>query len=147
MKIILRKDFETLGKVGDVVTVKDGYARNFLLPQKIAYTATPSAIKVLEEEKKQIAKAEQRLIKESDVLKTSLEKLSIAIAVKVGEEDKLFGSVTSQSIADTINAQGFKIDKKNILLEDSIRSLGIFEVNIKLHQSVTATVKVWVVKE
>lgn len=147
MKIILRKDFETLGKVGDVVVVKDGYARNFLIPKKIAYTATASALKAIEEEKLQQARAEKKFVKESEKIKTELEKVSVTIPVKVGEDDKLFGSVTSQNIADAISALGFKIDKKNILLEDTLKNLGVFEVNVKLHTSVTATIKVWVVKE
>lgn len=147
MKIILRKDFESLGKIGDVVNVKDGYARNFLIPRKIAFTATPSAIRTLEEEKKQHARHEQKLISDANNLKSSVEKLSITIPVKVGEDDKLFGSVTNQDIALVINNLGFTIDKKNILLDEPLKSLGIFEVNIKLHSSVTATVKVWVVKE
>lgn len=147
MKIILRKDFESLGKIGDVVNVKDGYARNFLIPRKIAFTATPSAIRTLEEEKKQHARHEQKLISDANNLKSSVEKLSITIPVKVGEDDKLFGSVTNQDIALVINNLGFTIDKKSILLDEPLKSLGIFEVNIKLHSSVTATVKVWVVKE
>ncbi|MEK7818837.1 MAG: 50S ribosomal protein L9 [Bacteroidota bacterium] len=147
MKIILRKDYAKLGKVGEIVEVKDGFARNYLIPNKYAYTATPSTIKIIAEEKKQQNRAENKLITESEKMKIILDKISVTIPVKVGEDDKLFGSVTSQMIAEAVNLQGVKIDKRTVQLEEQLRTLGVFEVPIKLHTQVTATIKVWVVKE
>jgi large subunit ribosomal protein L9 len=147
MKVILRKDFETLGKIGDVVAVKDGYARNYLLPRQIAYRATTSSLRALEEEKKQHERQEQKQFKDAEKVSNELEKVSITIAMKVGEDDKLFGSVTSQMIADALKEKGFTVDKRTIELEEPIRTLGIFEVPVKLHTKISAKAKVWVVRE
>jgi large subunit ribosomal protein L9 len=147
MKVILRKDVETLGKVGDVVTVKDGYARNFLIPRSIAYVATDSSVKALAEEKKQQVRKVEKEKKSSDVLAGQLEKISVTVKMKVGEDDKLFGSVTSQMIADALQEKGITLDKRQIELEDSLKSLGIFDVNVKLPGGVTGKVKVWIVRE
>ena len=147
MKIILRKEMEKLGGIGTVVEVKDGYARNYLIPKGLAYPATEGNMRALAEEKKQ---AEQRQIKErksGEKLATELEKVSITLQMKVGEEDKLFGSVTGQMIADALKEKGFEIDKRHIDLEEPIKSLGIYNVNIKLSQGVTGKVKLWVVRE
>ena len=147
MKVILRKDFETLGKIGDVVAVKDGYARNYLLPRQIAYRATTSSLRALEEEKKQHERQEQKQLKDAEKIGSELEKISITIAMKVGEDDKLFGSVTSQMIADALKEKGFTVDKRTIELEEPIKTLGIFEVPVKLHTKISAKAKVWVVRE
>lgn len=147
MKVILRQDFETLGKIGELVDVKDGYARNYLLPRKIAYEATASSTRQLEEEKKQHSKRMDKEKKSSETLATELEKVSITIQMKVGEDEKLFGSVTSQMIADQLKEKGITIDKRQIELEDSIKALGIYTVDVKLPGSVIGKVKVWVVRE
>ncbi|MEW6506613.1 MAG: 50S ribosomal protein L9 [Bacteroidota bacterium] len=147
MKVILRKNFDQLGKVGDVVNVKDGYARNYLIPRQIAYQATAGNIRSLEEEKKQIVKKEAKDLESAQKLAAELEKISITIPVKVGEEDKIFGAVTHQMIADVINEKGFEIDKRKIDITEQIKALGIYTVSIKLHPSVTAAVKTWVVRE
>ncbi|MCP5062068.1 MAG: 50S ribosomal protein L9 [Ignavibacteriae bacterium] len=147
MKVILRKNFEQLGSIGDLVEVKNGYARNFLLPRQIAYVATKGNIKALEEEKLQYSKKEAKELQSSKALATELENVSITIPVKVGEEDKIFGSVTSQMIADALKEKSFNIDKRKVELEEPIKALGIYEVNIKLHQEVNAIVKTWVVRE
>ena len=147
MKVILRKDFESLGKIGQVVAVKDGYARNYLIPRSIAYRATASSLRALEEEKKQHEYQEQKLLKEAEKLGVELEKLSVTIPMKVGEDDKLFGSVTSQMVADALKEKGFTVDKRVIELEEPIKTLGIFEVPVKLHAKVSAKAKVWVVRE
>ncbi len=147
MKVILRKDYETLGKIGEVVTVKDGYARNYLIPRSIAYRATTSSLRALEEEKKQHDRQEQKQFKDAEKLGVELEKLSVTIPMKVGEDDKLFGSVTSQMIADALKEKGFTVDKRTIELEEPIKTLGIFEVPVKLHSKVSAKAKVWVVRE
>ncbi|HOP49000.1 MAG TPA: 50S ribosomal protein L9 [Ignavibacteriales bacterium] len=147
MKIILRKNFDQLGKIGDVLTVKDGYARNFLIPRGIAYIATEGNLKALEAEKKAYLKKLQKEQKDAENLAAELEKLQITIPVKVGEDDKLFGSVTSNMIADEVIAKGVNIDKRAIQLSEPIKQLGIHEVPIKLHTNVTANIKVWVVRE
>lgn len=147
MKIILRQDFDTLGHVGDIVDVKDGYARNYLIPRNIAFQATEGSMLRFAEEKKQIVKRTEKQHKESETLAGELAKLSITIKMKVGEDEKLFGSVTSQMIADAVVEKGLKIEKKQIEIEDSIKSLGIYDVPVKLPAGVTGTVKVWVVRE
>ena len=147
MKVILKQDFETLGAAGDIVNVKAGYARNLLLPRQIAYEATPGNMKKYEEEKKRISYQKNKEIKKAEHLAGELEKVSCTIAVAVGEEDKLFGSVTSQDIATSLEEKGIEIDKRKIHLEESIKALGIYTVPIRLHPEVTANVKVWVVKK
>lgn len=147
MEIILRQDYDGLGKTGETVKVKDGFARNFLIPRGIAYIASKANLKRLENDLKQLTWRQERDRKQAQELAQKLENISCTIAVQVGEEDKLFGSVTSQNIADALAAQGFEVDKRKILLEDPIKSLGIYSVPIKLQSEVEATVKVWVVKE
>ena len=147
MKVILRQDHEKLGTVGTLVDVKDGFARNYLIPKGIAYAATEGNLRALVEEKKAL---EQRAVKEqkaAEKLAGELEKVSITLQMKVGEDEKLFGSVTSQMIADGLKEKGFEIDKRNIDLEEPIKALGIYTVNVKLHQSIDGKIKVWVVRE
>ncbi len=147
MKVILRKNFDQLGKIGEVVEVKDGFARNFLLPRQIAYIATAGAIRALEEEKKQVVKKEAKELEASQKLSTELENVSITIPVKVGEEDKIFGTVTTQMIADALKEKNYDIDKRKIDISEPIKALGIYSINIKLHPKVTSVVKTWVVRE
>lgn len=147
MKVILRKDFSQLGKIGDIVDVKDGYALNYLIPRQIAYHATQGNIKVLEEEKKQLAKVNAQQLESAKELATQFENLSVTIPVKVGEEDKLFGTVTAQDIADALSAKGYEIDKRRIEIAEPIKALGIYEVTVKLHSEVETTLKTWVVRE
>jgi large subunit ribosomal protein L9 len=147
MKIILKKDIAALGNAGEIVTVKNGYARNYLIPQGFAAMATDGNLRAWEVESKAVARRQQRGQREAQELADKLEKLSITVSVQVGEEEKLFGSVTSQNIADLLAENGYEIDKKKILLEDPIKALGVYDVPVKLHQDVTAMVKVWVVRE
>jgi len=147
MKVILRKNFSQLGKIGDVVVVKDGYARNFLIPRQIAYTATAGNLRALEEEKIQMAKKESKELEQAQALVAELEKLSVTIPVKVGEEDKIFGTVTTQMISDALKEKGYDIDKRKIEITEPIKALGIYSVNVKLHPEVNAVVKTWVVRE
>jgi large subunit ribosomal protein L9 len=147
MKVILRKDIETLGNIGDIVDVKEGYARNFLIPRKIAYTALNGNLKALEDEKKSIARKSEKELHAAEKVSTGLEKVSVTIPVQVGEEDKIFGSVTTQMIADALKEKKFDIDKRKIEIEESIKTLGIYNVNIKLHSNINASIKVWVVRE
>lgn len=147
MKVILRKKFDQLGKVGDVLTVKDGYARNYLIPRQFAYQATKGNILALEEEKKQILKKEAKELEAAQKFASDLEKVSITVQVKVGEEDKIFGTVTNQMISDSLKEKGFDVEKRKIEITEPIKSLGIYSVSIKIHPSVSATVKTWVVRE
>ncbi len=147
MDVILRKDHEKLGTVGEKVVVKDGYARNYLIPRGFAYVATEGALRALGEEKKQSERRTSKELKSTEKIAQELEKVSITIQMKVGEDEKLFGSVTSQMIADSLKEKGFEIDKRVIDLEEPIKALGIYTVNVKLHQSVIGKVKVWVVRE
>lgn len=147
MKLILRQEFPQLGHIGDLVEVKEGYARNYLIPRNIAYEATPSSIRQLEEEKKQHSRHLEKEKLSSEKLAVELEKVSVTIQMKVGEEDKLFGSVTSQMIADSLKEKGLTVDKRLIELEDSIKALGIYTVDVKLPGGVVGKVKVWVVRE
>ncbi|MCU7494884.1 MAG: 50S ribosomal protein L9 [Ignavibacteria bacterium] len=147
MKVILRKNFEQLGQIGDVVDVKDGFARNFLIPRNIAFAAQKGNVRALEEEKKQLARKKVKELQAAEALAAELEKVSVTIPVKVGEEDKIFGTVTTQMISDSLKEKGYDIDRRKIDIAEPIKSLGIYSVNIKLHPSVTAVVKTWVVRE
>jgi len=147
MKILLREDYKGLGEAGDVIKVKDGFARNFLIPQGVAFIATEQNKKRYENDLKQQRFRVERDKIQAEELSKKLENVSCTISVQVGEEDKLFGSVTSQNIADVLAEQGFTIDKRKIQLDEPIKALGIYSVPIKLHPEVEAAVKVWVVKE
>jgi large subunit ribosomal protein L9 len=147
VRVILRQPFEQLGQLGDIVEVKEGYARNYLIPRKIAYPATEGYLKTLEEEKKQLARRQQKELRTAEKLAADLEKVSLTIPMKVGEEDKLFGAVTPQMIAEYLAEKGFEVDKRKIELGDQIKALGVYSVDVRLHSNVTAKVKVWVVKE
>lgn len=147
MKIILREDYEKLGAAGDVVQVKPGFARNYLFPKKIAYPARANFVKMLEEEKRQKEHRRNKEKKVAEDLAKTLENVSVTISVSVGEEDKMFGSVTTQDISEALAKQSLEIDRKKIILEEPIKELGIYSVPVKLHQEVEAKIKVWVVKE
>jgi large subunit ribosomal protein L9 len=147
MKVILRQNHNKLGNIGDVVDVKDGFARNYLIPRSIAFRATEGNLKALEQEKKSLARKEEKVVQDSEKLAAQLGSVSLTITMKVGEDDKLFGAVTSQMIADSLTEKGYSIDKRIIELEEPIKTLGIFEVPVKLHAKVSAKVKVWVVRE
>jgi len=147
MKIILRQDHGKLGKIGDLVEVKDGYARNYLIPRNIGYLANAGNLRKLEEEKKQHTTNQTRELQHSQKMSAELDKVSVTLKVKVGEDEKLFGSVTSQMISEALVEKGLTIDKRIIELDEPIKALGIYTVNIKLHSDVTGKVKVWVVRE
>ena len=147
MKVILKQDNDKLGKTGDAVTVKDGYALNYLIPNNIAMKATKGNLKVLEEIKKQTEKKQKKEITDAETLASELEKLTLEIKAKAGEDEKIFGSVTQQIISEALVQKGFNIDKKHIVLEEPIKKLGIFTIEIKLHNNVKTTIKVWVVKD
>jgi large subunit ribosomal protein L9 len=147
MKVILRKNIESLGEVGQLVSVKDGYALNYLIPRQYAYLATQGSIRALEEEKKLLAKTKKREVESASKTANELDTVQLTIPMQVGEEDKLFGSVTTQMIADALKERGFDVDKRKIEMDEPIKTLGIFSVSIKLHAEVAAHIKVWVVRE
>jgi len=147
MKVILRRDVDNLGSMGDLVNVKDGYARNFLIPRDLAYYASESAIKKLEGEKRQKAKRLAQEKVNAEQLSNKISELQISIPMKVGEEGKLYGSVTSAMISQELAKKGFDIDKRLISFDDTIKTLGVFDAKIKLHPEVSTTLKVWVISE
>lgn len=147
MKVILKQDVDTLGSAGEVVRVKSGFGRNFLIPQGLAVQATPRNIKEAEENLRQQAHKFERVKNDAQALAERLESLDIVIPAKVGEENRIFGTVTNQQIADVLSTKGLDIDRRKIELEEEIRSLGVYPANIKLHADVTANVKVQVVPE
>ena len=147
MEIILSQDVPHVGKVGDLIKVKDGFARNFLFPQKLAYAATPANLKKIEAEKKKKAEAYEQVKKEAQALAEKLNKVSITVNVEVNDLDKLYGAVAETEIIKALELEGFKIDKKDLIIEKPIDELGIFEVGIKLHSEVTAKIRLWVTKK
>lgn len=147
MKVILKEDVATLGSAGEVVTIKSGYGRNYLIPQGMAVQATDRTIKEAEENLRQQAHKLERLKNDAEALAERLETLDIVIAAKVGEENRIFGTVTTQQVADVLKSKGLDIDRRKIELDEEIRSLGVYPGTIRLHPDVTASVKVQVVPE
>lgn len=147
MKIILREDVQNLGQPGDVVEVKNGYARNYLIPRQFALQATPQNLKIFELENKRLEMKRTKDRRDAEGLAEQLKSVSLTATVAVGEEDKVFGSVTTQNIAELLAAKGFEIDRRRIHLNEPLKALGVYEVPIKLHSEVEVPIKVWVVKE
>lgn len=147
MKLILREDVYNLGNSGEVVTVKDGYARNYLLPRNLAMLASEANIRQLDHEKAVIAVRQAKLKSVADEQAKKLANVSVTITRKVGEQDKLFGSVTALDIAEALAAQGHKFDRRVIHLPEPIRTVGAFEVELRLHRDVQTKVKVNVTGE
>ncbi len=147
MEIILRQAVENLGKPGDVVTVKNGYARNYLLPRGFAYEATGGNLKRIAQERGRLEAAENERVASASELAKRLEEVQLTFAARVGEEGKLFGSVTSSDIAEQLNSQGFHIEKRLIDLHEPIKSLGVYRVPVKLHADVKPEIRVWVIKQ
>ncbi|MBN1560757.1 50S ribosomal protein L9 [candidate division KSB1 bacterium] len=147
MKIILKKDMEKLGKAGEIVETTTGYARNYLIPKGFAVAASAANMKIYEQERLAEQRKTQKEIQEAEAVAAQLDKISITANVQVGEEDRVFGAVTNQHIADLLKEKGFDIDRKKIILEEPLKALGIFEVPIKLHSEVEARIKVWIVRE
>lgn len=147
MKIILKEEVSGLGVRGDVVDVKDGYAGNYLLPQGFAMRFTPGAHKVLEQERRVYEVKQIKAKEEAEALGEQLSALKLSIAKKVGEQDVLYGSVTSSEVAGMLKAKGFVIDKRKILLDEPIKQVGDFEIGIRLHAEVIPNVHLSVTKE
>jgi|SRR5882724_2406967 len=147
MQVILKEDLDNLGKSGEVVNVKEGFGRNYLLPRGLAVVATADDVSRVAHEKRVIAARAAKLAKETQAEADRLGQLTVSIARAVGDEDKLFGSVTSRDIAEALAEQKVTIDAKRLHLEEPIKTLGLTEVQIKLGHGVNAKLKVWVVKK
>jgi large subunit ribosomal protein L9 len=147
MDVILREDVEKLGSAGDLVSVKDGYARNYLLPRGLAYAATEGNRKRLEAEAKMRLRKAGAQLGVARELAAKLEAVSLTFSMKAGEGDKLFGSVTASDVADRLHAEGFQVDKRTVELHEPIKALGVYKVPVRLHHEVKPEVRVWVVKE
>jgi large subunit ribosomal protein L9 len=147
MEIILRETIDTLGRAGQVVKVADGYARNYLLPRKLAYMATPGNLKVIEFERQSLIRKDAKQQDEAMKLKEMLDKVEVVIRRKVGEADALYGSVTNSDVADELEKKGFKIEKRKIHMDDHIKKLGEYELPVRLFKDVVSTVKVKVEAE
>ena len=147
MKVILRQDMDALGLAGNVVNVADGYARNYLIPKGFAMEASSQNIKLMETQKKKIEVKRLKAKEDAEKIKEEMADMVITVSQKVGEEEKLYGSVTSMDIAAQMEKQGIKIDRRKIILDKPIKTLGEFDVSIKLYPDVSGSVKVMVVPE
>ena len=147
MDVILREDVDKLGQAGQVVSVKDGYARNFLLPRGLAYPATDGNRRRLDAEQRQRARKVEAEVSGARDVAAKLEAISLSFSMKAGEGDKLFGSVTAGDIAERLEAEGLKVDRKHIELAEPIKALGVYKVPVRLHADVKPEIRVWVVKE
>ena len=147
MQVILRQDIQSLGKTGEVLKVKEGYARNYLLPNNLAIMATEGNLKQIERQKVKQAYQYALQKKEARGLADKLSKVSCTVTVEVNDYEKLYGSVTESEIVKALEQEGHTIDKKMIVLEKSINELGIFEVGIRLHPEVMAKIRLWVTKK
>lgn len=147
MKLILQEDVPHLGDVGDIVDVKPGYGRNYLIPQGYAVLADARNVRRIEHERKRIAAKLEKMRASATEHGNALQGVPVTIPRKVGESDKLFGSVTARDIHEILTAEGHDVDRKHIRLAEPIRSLGVYEVPVKLHPDVIPTIKVWVVAE
>ncbi len=147
MKVILTEDSDTLGHSGDVVEVKPGHGRNFLLPRRLAVLANEKNLRQLEHQKAVIAKKQAKTLASATATADQLAKVTVQIARRTGESDKLFGSVTSLDIAEALAAQNVKLDRRHIHLPEPIKNLGEFDVEVKLHRDIVGKLKVQVVKQ
>lgn len=147
MKVILTQDLEKLGAEGDVVTVKDGFGRNYLIPRGLAVIATPGQIRQREEEIRQAARKRAQAREAAQAQKAELENLEIPIMAKVGEENRIFGTVTAQQVAVELAKRGFEIDRRDITLDEEIRLVGVYSASVKLYSDVVAQVRIQVMPE
>jgi large subunit ribosomal protein L9 len=147
MEVILRQSIEKLGNPGDVVNVKPGYARNYLLPRGLAYEATPGNLKRIAAERQRLEAAENTRRETASELAKRIEQVSLTFSARVGDEGKLFGSITAADIAQQLAAQGVQVEKRQIDLHEPIKTLGVFQVPIRLHADVRPEVRVWVIKQ
>ena len=147
MDIILMENVEKLGQVGDVVKVKNGYARNYLLPRQLGVAATTGNIKRIEKEKTKRLAIDEAQKKEAQQKAESLSKVSLTITVEVNDQEKLYGAISETEVLEALHAEGQNIDKKSLVIEKPIEDLGIFEIGVKLHTQVIAKIRLWVTKK
>lgn len=147
MELILNQDVDRIGKAGAIVKVKDGFARNFLIPNSLAVPLTPANLKKLEQEKQRKAQELTKHKKDAEELKEKISALSLTMPVLTHDEEKLYASITAQDISAALKEEGLDIDKNCIVLDEPLKSLGIYEVPINLHPEVSLKVRVWVVKK
>ncbi|MDD3731283.1 MAG: 50S ribosomal protein L9 [candidate division Zixibacteria bacterium] len=147
MKVILREDVKDVGQAGQVVEVKSGYGRNFLIPRNLAIAATEANVRAIDEVKKQKTIREKKQRREAEIIKDKIEQLSISVPMLVGEDDKIFGSVTSHDLAELMEKDGLKVDRRMIQLVEPLKSLGVYTVPVKVDKDVVANLKVWVIKK
>jgi large subunit ribosomal protein L9 len=143
----LTESVDKLGSVGDVITVKEGYARNYLIPKKLAKEATPGNLKSLESLLKKKAALEAKALEDANKVAEKVAALSLTISAQAGEEDKLFGSVSSEMISEALTREGVSVDKRDIVLDEPIKKLGTYQVSVKIHPQVKASLKVFVVNK
>jgi large subunit ribosomal protein L9 len=147
MRVVLRQDYENLGKAMDIVVVKDGYARNFLIPRGIAVVATDGNVKTVAEVRRVGERRDSKRVAYARDLAAKIEQIPCTISVQVGEDDKMFGSVTALEIAEFLKNEGFDIARQAVELEEPIKQIGVYNVNIRLHRDTRAALRVWVVKK
>ena len=147
MKVLLLQDVDSLGEAGEIVNVKNGYGRNYLIPKGLVRLATTNVVKAWEEERRQKARKLAKNKEDAEVLAKEIESLELVITAKVGEENRIFGTVTSPAIVDALAAQGIHVERKQVQLEDDIRILGVYKAEVKIHPEVTCEVKVRVEPE
>lgn len=147
MNIILMETVENLGKVGDLVKVKDGYARNFLFPRNLAMVATDGNVKRIEKEKSKRLAIYEEQKKKAQAHAENLSKVSVTVTVEVNDQEKLYGNVSETEILKALEAEGQKIEKRQLVIEKPVDALGIFEVGVKLHPEVIAKIRLWVTKK
>ncbi|NRA44658.1 MAG: 50S ribosomal protein L9 [Oligoflexales bacterium] len=147
MKLILKEDVPSLGTIGTIVTVKDGYARNYLLPRDLAVPANESNQKQLEHQKRVLAARREKVLGEVKALASKIEKVSVEVAKQVGEDERIFGSVTAAELAELLEAKGHSVSKKDIKMPEDVKKVGVYTAEVRLHSEVTAKLKFWVVSQ
>ena len=147
MKVILLETIERLGKTGEIISVKDGYARNYLIPKNKAKPVTPGNMKILDALKKKEILEEEKKMEKAMAIADKINNLSLTISAHAGEEEKLFGSVSNDDISNALLEEGIYIDKKDVILDEPIKKLGVYQVMVKVHPEVKANLRVWVVKK
>ena len=147
MRVLLREDLEHLGRRGDVVKVAPGYARNYLLPKRLAVSVTPGNMKRIDQEQRSLKVRHDREKRTAEDLARRIAEVSCTIVKKVGENDILYGAVTTQEIGQVLEKEGIELDRRRILMDEPIKALGVYTVPIRVHPEVTADLKVWVVRE
>jgi large subunit ribosomal protein L9 len=147
MRVILTEDVKTLGSIGDVMNVKDGYARNFLIPRSLAKVANESNRKELEHNKRILERRKQKVLAAFKTLAASIERVSVTVAKPVGEDERIFGTVTSAELEELLAKEGLTVSRKDIKISEEVKKVGVYSAEVKLHSEVTAKFKVWVVAE